>query len=185
MNVVRECVFEWYSYVFIIHKDRVVSQLSVVCWSDCVYRYDSPFLHKLWTVAVRISVRTGTYPFAVCFSITEESDLKKRQEMFIGKINTCVTWMKTVLLYLLVVRHFSYDDQRAFKKIKLKEFVWILGERWKQELILPVLVSDRITKKKKDTWLLKQFLAKEDAAEFCDTVPLHVSSINTLMYSQW
>jgi len=28
---------------------------------------------------------------------------------------------------------------------------------------------------------LKQFLAKEDAAEFCDTVPLHVSSINTLI----
>jgi len=171
------------SYVSIIHKDRVVSQLSVVCWSDCVYRYDSPFLHKLWTVAVRISVRTGTYPFAVCSSITEETIFKKRQEMFIGKINTCVTWMKTVLLYLLVLRHFSYDDQRAFKKIKLKEIVWKLGEGWKQDLILPVFVSDRITKK--NTWMLKQFLAKEDAAEFCDIVPLHVSSIKTLMYSQW
>jgi len=83
-----------YSYVSIIHKDRVVSQLSVACWSDCVLRYDSPFLHKLWTVAVRISVRTGTYRLAVYFNVTEEPVLeKKRQEMFTDKINTCVTWI--------------------------------------------------------------------------------------------
>jgi len=114
-----------YSYDSIIHKDRVVSQLSVACWSDCVLRYDSRFLHKLWTVAVRISVRTGIYPLAVYFTVIEEPVLKKnQQEMLVGKINTCVTWMKTVLMYLLVLWNFSYGDQIALKKIKLKEILW-------------------------------------------------------------
>jgi hypothetical protein len=109
-----------YSYVSIIHKDRVVSQLSVACWSDCVLRYDSQFLRKLWTVAVRISVRKGIYALAVYFIITEEPVLKEKngkKYLWARQILVSLEWRQG-LLYLFVLRHFSYGEQIEFKKIK-------------------------------------------------------------------